>query len=163
MEREASSFRDSLAALFDYVTIKITKRRDKMKKIVVGIPIALFSALILVIAWVNLASEENASAKNTSAEASAIGNARENIAIAWHHWNDGAIDVENIEKETTFIALKSIGSSEMENLGMAKEFSELQELTDIISGKYGRLTDDEKQVQYKEFGDQLYKIHSSIN
>lgn len=134
-----------------------------MRKIMVGIPIALFSALVLLIAWVNLVPEENIPAEKTSEEVSAGGNARENIATAWNHWNRGAIDEENIEKEITFIALKSIDSREMKDLGMAKEFSKLQEAANNISGGLGRLTHEEKQIYYKEFVDTLNEIHTSIN
>lgn len=135
-----------------------------MKKIIIGIPIAMFSALVLLMAWVNLAPQETIFVTKTTAEAAAVeGNARENIATAWNHWNGNALDEANIDKEITFIALKSIDSREMIDLGMAKEFAKLQEVANSISGDFGRLTDDEKQIYYKEFGDILYEIHNSIN
>lgn len=134
-----------------------------MKKIMIGFPIAVFSILVLLTAWVNLVPEENISTAKATVEATTEGNAKEYIATAWNRWNSSTLDEENIEKETTFIALNSIDGSEMKNLGMATEFSELQKLAGIISGDFGKLTDEEKQIYYKEFEDILHEIHNSIN
>ncbi|WP_211654108.1 hypothetical protein [Planococcus alpniumensis] len=130
-----------------------------MKKIMIGIPIAVFSVLVLLIAWVSLVPEENISTEKATTE----GNAKEYIATAWNRWNGSTLDEENIEKETTFIALNSIDGNEMKTLGMETEFLELQEVAGIISGDFGRLTDEEKQIHYKEFEDKLHEIHNSIN
>lgn len=134
-----------------------------MKKIMSGIFIAVFSALVLSIAWINLVPEDNVSTEKTTEEVTAEGNAREYIAIARNRWNGSALDEENIEKETTFIALNSIDVSEMKDLGVSTEFLELQEVAGIISGDFGRLTDEEKQIHYKEFEDILNEIHNTIN
>ncbi|WP_211656293.1 hypothetical protein [Planococcus alpniumensis] len=134
-----------------------------MKKIMVGIFIAIFSALVLFITWINLVPEDNVSTEKTTEEVTTEGNAKEYIAIAQNHWNGSALDEENIEKETTFIALNSIDVSEMKDLGVSTEFSELQEVAGIISGDFGRLTDEEKQIHYKEFEDILNEIHNTIN
>ncbi|TWT13160.1 hypothetical protein [Planomicrobium sp. CPCC 101079] len=134
-----------------------------MKKIVVGVPVALLSAVVLLIVWANLAPEEDVAAEKNSEEVASEGNAEDYIETAWNHWSNGAIDEENIEKETTFIALRSIDRSEMKALGMEKEFAELQKTANIISGGYGRLTEEEKQVHYKDFEDKLYEIHNSLN
>lgn len=131
-----------------------------MKKIMIGIPIAIFSMLVLLIAWVNLVPEENISTEKATVEATTEGNAKEYIATAWNRWNGSTLDEENIEKETTFIALNSIDGNEMKNLGVSTEFSELQEVAGIISGDFGRLTDEEKQIYYKEFEDILHEIHN---
>lgn len=134
-----------------------------MKKIMVGIFIAIFSALVLFITWINLVPEDNVSTEKTTEEVTTEGNAKEYIAIAQNRWNGSTLDEDNIEKETTFIALNSIDISEMKDLGVATEFSELQEVAGIISGDIGRLTDEEKQIHYKEFEDILNKIHNTIN
>lgn len=134
-----------------------------MKKIMVGIFIAIFSALLLFITWINLVPEDNVSTEKTTEEVTTEGNAKEYIAIAQNRWNGSILDEDNIEKETTFIALNSIDISEMKDLGVATEFSELQEVAGIISGDFGRLTDEEKQIHYKEFEDILNKIHNTIN
>ncbi|KYG58670.1 hypothetical protein [Planococcus maritimus] len=134
-----------------------------MKKIMVGIFIAIFSALVLFITWINLVPEDNVSTEKTTEEVTTEGNAKEYIAIAQNRWNGSTLDEDNIEKETTFIALNSIDISEMKDLGVATEFSELQEVAGIISGDFGRLTDEEKQIHYKEFEDILNKIHNTIN
>ncbi|PSL40905.1 hypothetical protein B0H99_10337 [Planomicrobium soli] len=134
-----------------------------MKKIIVGFPIALLSAMVLLIAWVNLAPEEDVSAKKNTEHVANEGNARDYIKTAWNHWNSGTVDEENTEKDITFIALRSIDKSEMIDLGVAKEFSELLKVANIISGEYGGLTDEEKQIYYKEFEDNLYEIHNFIN
>lgn len=134
-----------------------------MKKIMVGIFIAIFSALVLFITWINLVPEDNVSTEKTTEEVTTEGNAKEYIAIAQNRWNGSILDEDNIEKETTFIALNSIDISEMKDLGVAAEFSELQEVAGIISGDFGRLTDEEKQIHYKEFEDILNKIHNTIN
>ena len=120
-----------------------------MKKIMVGIFIAIFSALVLFITWINLVPEDNVSTEKTTEEVTTEGNAKEYIAIAQNRWNGSTLDEDNIEKETTFIALNSIDISEMKDLGVATEFSELQEVAGIISGDFGRLTDEEKQIHYK--------------
>lgn len=134
-----------------------------MKKIMVGIFIAIFSALVLFITWINLVPEDNVSTEKTTEEVTTEGNAKEYIAIAQNRWNGSTLDEDNIEKETTFIALNSIDISEMKDLGVATEFSELQEVAGIISGDFGRLTDEEKQIHYKEFEDILNEIHNTIN
>lgn len=140
-----------------------------MKKIVAAIPIGILAVIALLIAWANLVPDEDASAKeeNTKIETHQVearGTANELIATAWNHWNDGgAVQEENMEADITFIAIRSIDKNEMKELGMEKEFNELQDITYIISGGYGRLTEDEKQIHYKEFEDKLYGIHSSLN
>lgn len=134
-----------------------------MKKIMIGIPIAVSSVLVLLIAWTSLVPDENISTEKATVEATTEENAKEYIATAWNRWNSSTLDEEDIEKETTFIALNSIDGREMKNLGMAREFSELQEVAGIISGDFGKLTDEEKQIYYKEFEDILHEIHNSIN
>ncbi|MDN7246285.1 hypothetical protein [Planococcus shenhongbingii] len=134
-----------------------------MRKFVMVTPFVILASLVILIAWVNLAPNEDVSAGESTEEVSNELGAREYIKTAWDNWSNGGWADEDYEKNVTFISLKSISSKEMADLGVAKEFADLQRAAEVISGGLGELSVEEKQVYYDDFGDKLYKIHSAIN
>lgn len=140
-----------------------------MKKTIIATPIGILVALALLIAWVNWGSDKGAAANEENNEnevkyTTDQGTAKEHIAAAWNHWSGGgAVQEENMKMDITFIAIRAIDKNEMNELGMEQEFNELQDITYIISGGHGRLTEQEKQVHYKKFEDTLSEIHSALN
>lgn len=140
-----------------------------MKKIVIATPIGILVTLALLIAWVNFGSDKDASAneENTRSEINQMkdrGTAKEHIATAWNHWSSaGAVQEEDMKMDIGFIAIRAIDINEIKELGMDKEFNELQDIIYVISGGYGRLTEEEKRIYYKKFEDKLYEIYSALN
>lgn len=140
-----------------------------MKKTIIATPIGILVALALLIAWVNWGADKDAAANEANNESEIKyttdqGTAKKHITTAWDHWSrGGAVQEENMKMDIAFIAIRAIDKNEMNELGMEQEFNKLQDITYIISGGHGRLTEQEKQIYYKKFEDSLSEIHSALN
>lgn len=139
-----------------------------LQKIVIAVPLLAFVALAAVIAWVNLAPDkEEATTEQTEQSVEAVSNdrtAKEYIKIAWDDWNSGGWDTDSYDQSLTFIAIRSIDSKDMADLGVSKEFSELKKIAGDLNGEnVGRLSDEEEMVSVEEFRKKLETIHNAIN
>lgn len=124
----------------------------------------VFIGLALLIAWVNLAPDEDVYVEKNIEEVPNNKSAKEYIKIAWDHWTrGGGFFDEAYEKNLTFIALRSIDAHEMAALGMGKEFSDLQKLASNFSGNLGKLSVEEKEMYDEDFRAKLEEIHNALN
>lgn len=134
-----------------------------MRKIIIGIPLTLFSALALLIAWANFGPSEGVEAEPEIEDVSKELSAKKYIKIAWDDWNSGGWNTDDYDKNLAFIAIRSIDSRDMAVLGVNKEFSDLKKIAGNLNGNLGRLSDEEKSLYVEEFRKKLEVIHTSIN
>lgn len=71
--------------------------------------------------------------------------------------------VTSAERKVWERRIRKLQQTKKIELGTEQEFKELQDITYISSGSYGRLTEQEQQIYYKEFENKLHKIHSALN